>query len=100
MSINLITPNEMAKHIATQARKKRLALNLSQQSLSKRSAVSYGSLKKFEQTGKISLESLLKLALVLDAMDEFTALFNAKAEIRHTSLEDLLKDNSRKRGRK
>ncbi|MGL5626698.1 MAG: hypothetical protein ACRDDW_04165 [Candidatus Rhabdochlamydia sp.] len=34
-----------------------------------------GVLKKFEQTRKISLESLLKIALVLGALGEFKDLF-------------------------
>lgn len=34
-----------------------------------------GSLKRFEQTGKISLESLLKIAVVLGASEPFSDLF-------------------------
>ncbi len=37
--------------------------------------VDYGSLKQFEQTGKISLESLLKIAVVLNASEPFSDLF-------------------------
>ena len=50
------------------------------QALSKKSGVSYGSLKRFESTGEISLMSLLKLAIVLDCADGFEQLF-AQAEI-------------------
>lgn len=60
ISINMKTPREMAESVAERASQKRLALNLSQQTLAKRSGVSYGTLKKFERTGQISLESLLK----------------------------------------
>jgi len=63
ISVSMITPSEMQKVIASRARDLRLELNLSQQTLSEKSGVSYGSLKKFEQTGQISLESLLKLAV-------------------------------------
>ena len=71
----LISPSEVFFKIAGSARKKRLSLNLSQQSLSKSSGVSYAVIKKFESTGKISLESLLKIAMVLGSLNEFTDLF-------------------------
>ena len=67
MSLFMMTPHEIALHIAKQAQAKRLALNFSQQTLSKQSGVSYGVLKKFERTGKISLKSLLNFALALYA---------------------------------
>jgi len=99
ISVNLLTPGEMQQLIARQARDFRLQLNMSQQSLSEKSGVSYGSLKKFEQTGQISLESLLKIALALDAMESFKALF-APALTRPTlSLDELIETKKRKRGR-
>ena len=69
------SPNDMAKDIARRVQGKRLSLNLTQKTLSERSGVSYGTLKKFERTGQISLESLLKIALVLDEFDNFDDLF-------------------------
>ncbi len=100
MSINMTTPQEMQLIIAKQVRAKRLKLNLSQQTLSEKSGVSYGVLKKFEQTGQISLASLLKLALALGCMDDFNALFAHKQPETALSLDELLKDSTRKRGRK
>lgn len=100
MSIEIQTPQEMAADIANRARDKRLALNLSQQTLSACSGVSYGTLKKFERTGQISLESLLKIALTLDALDGFDHLFLKNRDELPKSLDELLKKNVRKRGRK
>jgi len=100
ISVNMMTPGEMQKEIASRARDLRLELNLSQQTLSEKSGVSYGSLKKFEQTGQISLESLLKLAVILGCMDDFKALFTPKRAEDALSLDDLLKNGKRKRGRK
>ena len=48
ISINMITPLEMQKAIAKKACELRLSQNLSQKTLSQRSGVSYGTLKKFE----------------------------------------------------
>lgn len=100
ISINMITPSEMQKRVASRARDLRLELNLSQQTLSEKSGVSYGSLKKFEQTGQISLESLLKLAVTLGCMDDFNALFVQRSGEKALSLDELLENEKRKRGRK
>ncbi|MDX1923854.1 MAG: helix-turn-helix transcriptional regulator [Rickettsiaceae bacterium] len=90
----------MQKSLASRARDLRLKLNLSQQTLSEKSGVSYGSLKKFEQTGQISLESLLKLAVILGCMDDFKTLFVRRSAEKALSLDDLIDDGKRKRGRK
>ena len=42
-----------------------------QRKLSEKSDVSYGSIKRFETTGKISLESLLKIVESLNRLHEF-----------------------------
>ena len=94
------SPHEMAQDIAKRAKARRLNLNFSQQTLSKKSGVSYGTLKKFEQTGQIALEALLKIALALDAFETFDQLFTKSAEEIPSSLDELLEDNTRKRGRK
>jgi transcriptional regulator with XRE-family HTH domain len=100
IAINLLTPQEMQQKIAQQLRAKRLALNLSQQTLSQRSGVSYGVLKKFEGTGQISLTSLLKLAIALGAMDNFNTLFAPDKPEAALSLDALIENPTRKRGRK
>ena len=94
------SPFEMAKEIAKKAQEKRLKLNLSQQTLSEKSGVSYGTLKKFEQKGQISLESLLKIALALGEMNKFDQLFAKTDDQLPASLDELLDDHPRKRGRK
>lgn len=100
ISTILMTPHEMSISIARKAQARRLSLNLSQKTLSERSGVSYGVIKKFERTGKISIESLLKMALILEAFEEFDNLFPEKTPQQFTSLEALLKEKKRKRGRK
>jgi hypothetical protein len=100
ISTLMMNPNEMMEHLAKAAKAKRLALDLSQRSLSDRSGVSYGVLKKFERTGQISLESLLKLALSLDALEGFYDLFEAAKPEEAMTLDELMQDTTRKRGRK
>ena len=98
--ISIKSPFEMTKTIAKKAQEKRLKLNLSQQTLSEKSGVSYGTLKKFEQTGQISLESLIKIALALGEMNKFDQLFTNTDNKLPASLDEILDDNPRKRGRK
>lgn len=98
--ISIKSPFETAKEIAKNAQEKRLKLNISQQTLSEKSGVSYGTLKKFEQKGQISLESLLKIALALGEMDQFENLFIKGEDALPASLDEFLDNKSRKRGRK
>lgn len=100
VSVILKSPLEVMQTIAEQAKQARLNLNLSQTTLAARSGVSYGTLKKFEQTGKISLESLLKIALTLGELDTFNQLFLHTKSRLPDSLDQLLEVNTRQRGRK
>lgn len=62
---------------------------MTQSELAKRSGVSLGSVRRFEQSGEISLTSLLKIASVLNALDDFEPLFSQKV---YSSLEEMLED--------
>lgn len=100
VSIVMKTPQDLSRQMAARMREKRLSLNLTQKSLSERSGVSYGVLKKFEHTGQISLESLLKLALILGFLDQFDDLFSSTTPELPPSLEALFAHKGRQRGRK
>ncbi len=93
------TPSTTSQQIAQKARLKRLEKNLSQQTLSEKSGVSLGVIKKFERSGKISLESLLKIALVLEALQDFQNLFQTSTSEQFQSLDTLLAHKERQRGR-
>lgn len=66
--------SQVAKDIAKRCRKIRAQKKLTQQQLAERSDVSYGSIKRFESSGKISLESLLKIAVTLGCLGDFERL--------------------------
>lgn len=61
----------MLIELSQKAKALRKSLKLTQQALSERSGVSYGSIKRFESTGQISLESLLRIAHVFDRLEDF-----------------------------
>lgn len=71
-------PQEIAKDIAQQEKKKRKLRKLTQAELSERAGVSLASLKRFEQTGEISFVSLIKLADILGEKEAFEKLFATK----------------------
>ena len=83
------TPYEIMQDLKTKSKQQRKRLGCTQQELSIRSDVSLGSLKRFEQSGQISFESLLKIALVLDCLKDFENLCREKEEIPR-SIEDIL----------
>ena len=93
-------PEAILKKIAQKVKRNRLELNLSQNALAIRSGVTLGSLKRFEQTAEISLKSLVMLAVILDATEEFGLLFSGK---KYQSIDELLireKKHIAKRGRR
>lgn len=92
--------SELMQDIAAAAKVRRLELNLTQMGLEHRSGVSLGTIKKFEHTGKISLQSLLNIAMALGATQEFESLFSATASSGVLSLDELIaQPKGRKRGR-
>lgn len=76
-------------------------MNLSQAGLAKRSGVTLGSLKRFETTGLIAFDSLLKLALVLDCLGDFDKVaVDDDRTLTGRSLDDILAaSRPRKKGR-
>ena len=74
----IASPDEVRKKIADRFRLRRKERKLSRKKLSLLSGVSYASIRRFEETGNISLNSLLLLASKLDALSDFDALFAKK----------------------
>ena len=75
------SPLKVSKELAQKHKVLRKELRLSQVELAERSGVSLGSLKRFETTGKISLESLLKLAHLLDRLKDFDPVFQPEPDM-------------------
>ena len=88
-----------AKALAMRAKARRLEMNLTQEGLSVRTDIPLATYRRFERTGKISLEGLLHVAYALDALDDFDTLFSAP---RYASLDEALEatQRTRKRGKR
>ena len=83
----------MMQTLKDKFKERRLSLDLTQEGLANKSGVSLGSLKRFESSGQVSLESLLKLSLVLECLDDFSTIAN-KREIQVQSIDELIKTTS------
>ena len=81
------TWNEIDNDIANRMVKLRKRRKITQKALAAKSGVSLGSIKRFEQSGEISLQSLTKLAIALGVEGELEALFE---EVPFDSIEEIL----------
>ncbi len=84
------TPEEINKEIAGRVKNIRKRRKISQEELSKLSGVSYGSVKRFETSGNISLISLTKIAIALNIVDDLKNIFS---NIEYTSLQEVINEN-------
>lgn len=83
----LKSPNDINKEIANRLSARRKEQHITQEQLSKKADVSYGSIKRFERTGEISLSSLIKIAFALGLEDDFNYLFSKKG---YTSIQEVI----------
>lgn len=83
--VNVTTEENILKGIVDRVKLRRKELKLTQKELAKRSGVSYGSIRRFENSGEISLTSLLKIANAINCLEDFKELFKYQ---QITSLKD------------
>ena len=69
---------DIKARLSQRIRTRRREGKISQAELAGRSGVSFGSIKRFENSGEISLTSLLKIAVVLGYENDFDRLFERK----------------------
>lgn len=75
------TPTSVMEELVLKIQQLRKKNGISQLEMSKRSGVSFGSIKRFETTGQISLESLLKLAYFFNRLEDFTEVFHIDSDL-------------------
>jgi len=85
------TPEEINQKLAQRLKQLRKRRGISQLQLSEKSNVSYGSIKRFETTGQISLISLTKLCVALDCADEIRQLFT---NVEYGSIEEVIRERT------
>ena len=80
--------NDIAQKIVRLRKRKKIT----QKQLAARSGVSLGSLKRFEQSGEISLQSLTKIAIALDVENELEDLFD---NVPFSSIEEVINEQTK-----
>lgn len=95
----LFTVSRAQRAIAENMRNRRLATGLTQQGLAKRSGVSLATLRKFEQKGIISLESFLRLAMVLDTLEDMVKATELSVT-EYSSIDEVIEAERKKPPRK
>lgn len=86
------TPNEINRIITNNIINLRKRKKISQKELSLKSGVSYGSIRRFENEGEISLTSLTKIAIALGVSDELEELFS---NVSYDSIQEIINDQSK-----
>jgi len=99
MTLTLRTPTETAAALAQQAKALRLLKNWTRATMAQRAGVTASSLKRFEQTGKASVELVLKVAHALGRLDEFNKLLQPPPAQSMAELERRAAKPAPKRGR-
>ena len=100
--VSLLLPYEAQEQLAINLREQRLALGWTQRGLARRSGVALASIRKFEQTGVISLSSFLKLCMVFDILSDIVKATHIKEPV-FRSIKDVIKaqeKEERERGKK
>lgn len=100
LAVSLYLPHDVAGEIQARFKALRLDQNLTQQGLALRSGVSLGSVKRFESTGEISFDSLLRLAMALGRIEDFYRFARSLTPPERLSLDDLPPPVRPKRGRR
>lgn len=83
------TPDDIAMNLAKRVRMRRKEHKLTQADAAERSGVSLASYKRFEQTGEISLKSLIRISIALGCEENFEELFAQKF---YASIEDVINE--------
>ena len=87
-------PARAMRSLARNMQDRRVQLNISQQVLSERSGVSLGTVRRFEQTGRIQLESFLMLAMVLGGIEGVVDATAPPSAV-YNSIDDVIAANKR-----
>lgn len=75
LPLELQTSREISVSLAERIKALRLEHDWTQQELAERAGITFATYRAFERTGRISLERLVKIATVLDALAGFDQLF-------------------------
>jgi transcriptional regulator with XRE-family HTH domain len=100
LPLELRSPSEVARLLAGRVRALRLERAWTQGELAERAGLTLATYRRFERTGSIALERLLRIAVVLDALSGFDTLFRLPAAQSLAELAGRTRAPARERGRR
>jgi len=100
LPLSIQTSPEIARELARRVRVRRLERAWTQRELADRAGLNLETYRVFERTGRISLERLLNLAIVLNSTTALEGLFAAPPAQSLDELERRQSGPGRKRGRR
>nr|WP_290982988.1 helix-turn-helix transcriptional regulator [Halomonas sp.] len=81
----MLAPGELSQQVGANARAARLAKNLSRKTLAQMTGISESTIKRFESTGQITLDSLVLIATALGTTRQIAELFEYEHAISRAS---------------
>ena len=87
-------PGTVLRDVATREKALRKKRGYSQVQLAEKAAISLGSLRRFEQTGRIAFESLVAISFALGCESELENLFSRPA---YSSIQEVIDDAAKAR---
>ena len=99
--LDIFTKNadSLLDRLSMNCRKRRLDAGYSRKTLAEKSGVPAPTIERFETTGRISLESFCKIAIVFDYYEETAALLGTAKYSTGEELATINKNKHRKKGR-
>lgn len=70
-----LTEQTVIAELVKRVKLRRKELGISQRAMAQRSGVSFGSIRRFEEKGDISLCSLIRIGHAMDCLQDFNELF-------------------------
>ena len=98
MNLSLISPVDVMLAVAQRVKAQRLEQNITQQELADKVGIAVGTVKRFEKSGEIQFNHLLRIALILGKLEDFNNIFTS--EDTPTSLYNFKAEKVRQRARK
>ena len=72
LSLTPPTSTELCSGLASRVKQRRLEMKLTQAGLCKRAGINLSSYRRFERTGKLALDSLARLSIILTVLKNST----------------------------
>ena len=80
IDFSLTSPVDVMISVAQRAKALRLEQNITQQELADKVGIAVGTVKRFEKSGEIQFNHLLRIAIILGRLEEFFDVF-ASADV-------------------